>query len=304
MSVFRFHANRWGHGSDYINAQIYHSVVPFVAGWKDAALQNNGQRIIIWLRGGGTTYSYWSAVSVDPVVYDGVQESLPYNEPGGPSHSYKTTLDDYVNSMGVSTGDLLAGSIISTGNINVGANQVQFLSAAGGNNRIQSFGGGGPYGTWLFKSRFDHMVFDAGENPGNERSIIFKTGETERMRLDSYGNFGIGTTSPDSRLTVKGVIHSEEVKVDLNVPGPDYVFEEDYNLLSLSELEAYIRQNKHLPEIPSSKEMQENGIHLKEMNLLLLKKVEELTLYLIEANKEIDSLRKEVRELKINHSKE
>lgn len=163
MSVFRFHANRWGHGSDYINAQIYHSVVPFVAGWKDAALQNNGQRIIIWLRGGGTTYSYWSAVSVDPVVYDGVQESLPYNEPGGPSHSYKTTLDDYVNSMGVSTGDLLAGSIISTGNINVGANQVQFLSAAGGNNRIQSFGGGGPYGTWLFKSRFDHMVFDAGK---------------------------------------------------------------------------------------------------------------------------------------------
>lgn len=109
--------------------------------------------------------------------------------------------------------------------------------------------------------------------------------------VQATGRVGIGTTQLDEALTVKGTIHSEEVRVDLNVPGPDYVFEEDYQLLSLSEIEAYIKQNKHLPEIPSSKEMHENGINLKEMNLMLLKKVEVLTLHLIEMNKTLEGER-------------
>jgi hypothetical protein len=99
------------------------------------------------------------------------------------------------------------------------------------------------------------------------------------------GKIGVGTTSPDAKLTVKGNIHAEEVKVDLNVPAPDYVFETEYNLLSLQEVQAYIRQNKHLPEVPAAKEMEQNGVNLSEMNMLLLKKVEELTLYLLEQEK-------------------
>jgi hypothetical protein len=79
------------------------------------------------------------------------------------------------------------------------------------------------------------------------------------------------------------------VKVDLNVPAPDYVFEKDYNLLSLSEIEKYINQHKHLPEVPSGKEMEKDGVKLMEMNMLLLKKVEELTLHLIEMKKESDA---------------
>ena len=109
---------------------------------------------------------------------------------------------------------------------------------------------------------------------------------TTVMHLQS-GNVGIGTTSPDAKLTVKGTIHTEEITVDMNVPGPDYVFEKDYNLLSLPEIETYINQNKHLPEVPSAKEMEADGLNLKEMNLILLKKVEELTLHLIEQNKVI-----------------
>ena len=123
---------------------------------------------------------------------------------------------------------------------------------------------------------------------------------------DDY-NVGIGTTTPDTKLTVKGVIHTNEIRVDLESPiqGPDYVFEKDYDLLSLAEFEAYIKVNKHLPEVPSAKEMTENGLNLKEMNLLLLKKVEELTLHLIEQNRinEVqekinESLRKEIQDLK------
>jgi hypothetical protein len=111
----------------------------------------------------------------------------------------------------------------------------------------------------------------------------------------SGGNVGIGTSNADEKLTVKGKIHTSEVRVDLqpNV-APDYVFENDYNLTPLSEVEKYIKANKHLPEVPSAKEMEANGMNLKEMNLILLKKVEELTLHLIELKKENESLRKRV----------
>ena len=109
------------------------------------------------------------------------------------------------------------------------------------------------------------------------------------MRIDKDGNVGIGTPTPGSfKLAVNGKIWSQEVNIAMTNPGPDYVFEKDYNLLSLAELEAYIKANKHLPEVPSAKEMEADGLNLKEMNLILLKKVEELTLHLIEANKRIE----------------
>ena len=107
---------------------------------------------------------------------------------------------------------------------------------------------------------------------------------------DMDKNIGIGTNNPDSKLTVKGSIHAEEVKVDLSVPGPDYVFESDYDLKSLEEIEAYIKAEKHLPEIPSAKEMEANGVQLGEMNMLLLKKIEELTLHTIAQEKKINEL--------------
>jgi hypothetical protein len=105
------------------------------------------------------------------------------------------------------------------------------------------------------------------------------------------GNVGIGTTAPDAKLTVKGgIIHAEEVKLDLNVPGPDYVFEESYPILSLEDTKAYVEQNKHLPGIPSSDDMQQNGVNLLEMNMKLLEKVEELTLHLIEQNERLEKI--------------
>jgi len=104
------------------------------------------------------------------------------------------------------------------------------------------------------------------------------------------GNVGIGTPSPDAKLAVAGQVHAQEVKVSVTVPGPDYVFEKDYKLTSLEDIKSYIDQNKHLPEVPSAKEMEKNGVQLGEMNMLLLKKIEELTLYIIELkNENMDS---------------
>jgi len=106
------------------------------------------------------------------------------------------------------------------------------------------------------------------------------------------GNVGIGTATTDAKLTVKGIIHAQEVRIDVNVPGPDYVFESNYKLLSLVDLNKYIQENKHLPEVPSAKEFEQGGVNVSDMNMLLLKKVEELTLYVIELEKKVSALEK------------
>jgi hypothetical protein len=125
----------------------------------------------------------------------------------------------------------------------------------------------------------------------------YPAGSTLTLRAD--GNVGIGTISPDAKLSVKGQIHAQEVKVDLTgAIAPDYVFDKDYNLPSLEEIQSYITANKHLPEVPSAKEMEEKGINVGEMNLLLLKKVEELTLYLIAESAARKQLETEVIRLK------
>ncbi len=112
------------------------------------------------------------------------------------------------------------------------------------------------------------------------------------------GNVGIGTTIPDDRLTVKGRIHAEEVKVDLSVPGPDYVFKEGYDLKSLEEVQEHIQEHGHLPNIPSAKEMEEKGVELGIMNMKLLEKIEELTLYVIELKKENERQQIEIQSIK------
>ncbi|WP_411032370.1 hypothetical protein [Spongiimicrobium sp. 3-5] len=112
------------------------------------------------------------------------------------------------------------------------------------------------------------------------------------------GKVGIGTSTPDYELTVKGKIHAEEVKVDLSVPAPDYVFKNDYQLKTLEEVQNHIDAHGHLPNIPSAKEMETLGIELGNMDMRLLEKIEELTLYILSQNKRINLLEKQI---KANH---
>jgi hypothetical protein len=103
------------------------------------------------------------------------------------------------------------------------------------------------------------------------------------------GNFGIGTTNPTYKLSVKGNIRSEEVVVETG--WADFVFEKDYKLRSLTEVEKYINDNKHLPDVPSAKEIQTNGLRVGEVQTKMMQKIEELTLYVIELKKEIELLK-------------
>jgi hypothetical protein len=116
----------------------------------------------------------------------------------------------------------------------------------------------------------------------------------EAMRIGSNGNVAIGTTDPKGhKLAVAGSIIAEKIKVKTYANWPDFVFNADYKLPSLQQLEAFIIANKHLPEIPSANDIAENGHDLGEMNKKLLQKVEELTLYVIDLQKQLDVLKKQ-----------
>lgn len=110
------------------------------------------------------------------------------------------------------------------------------------------------------------------------------------------GNVGIGTATPDHKLDVCGTIRSKEVFVE--VGWCDYVFDEKYKLKPLYEVEDYIKKNHHLPGVAPATEIESNGLKLAEMSAKHMEKIEELTLYIIEQQKQLDALKKEMEELK------
>ncbi len=112
--------------------------------------------------------------------------------------------------------------------------------------------------------------------------LILQNAGSISMILDENQRVGIGTANPTYKLSVAGTISCGELIVEDVTGWADFVFEDDYSLMSLKDLDKYIQTNKHLPEIPTTAEVEENGISVGEMNTKLLQKIEELTLYTIQ----------------------
>lgn len=183
------------------------------------------------------------------------------------------------------------------------------LSVTGYNKLIQSgnnYFGFTPVSGWSgFKLDGTEKRLILGVDGGQTRNVfdIERTDTWEHMlelRADGSAYFkgaiSIGTTNATHKLNVNGTIRANEIIVETG--WADFVFEKDYNLKPLSEVEQFVNENKHLPDVPSAQEVSENGVSLGAMQSTLLQKVEELTLYVIEQNKRIEKLEKENAELK------
>jgi hypothetical protein len=129
----------------------------------------------------------------------------------------------------------------------------------------------------------------------NDVALTFYTSKannpTEKVRVTANGYVGIGTTTPKAKLDVAGTIRATEIKVEAQTA--DFVFEDNYPLRTLDEVEAFIKENGHLPDFCSAEEMKSSGVNLAEMNKLLLQKIEELTLYAIERDKEVREIKED-----------
>ncbi len=144
---------------------------------------------------------------------------------------------------------------------------------------------------------------NVGSNSASGANLVLETASNNTGSFNAYqifmknnGNVGIGTDNTHGyRLAVNGKTITEELVVELKGNWPDYVFGEGYALPTLPELEQYITINKHLPEMPTAEEVENNGLSLGEMNAILLKKVEELTLYLISQDKKLQELEGKIR---------
>ncbi len=206
-----------------------------------------------------------------------------------------------------SSGKIGIGTLDPINDLDI-AGSVGFISNAGSSGSIAKFNANGVLGNTPFSNNSYVMLGNGTFGPvpssGNASYWSLNNGNLKNTNggnpglvITSAGLVGIGIV-PDvgdaTVLQVEGTIGAREVKVTQS-NFPDYVFNSSYNLRSLSEVENYIKLNRHLPEIPSAAEVESNnGIELGVMQAKLLQKIEELTLYIIEQDKKIDKLQEKI----------
>ncbi len=194
--------------------------------------------------------------------------------------------------------------VITDNNPNAVDLNVRGFALLDGQNASLLFGatGGEPLGQWGIEYNeyaavkgLNFWKPDGSNNFGNYYMFLTDTGKVS-IGLDPNA---AGTYSGNFKLYVADGIMTEKVKVTLRSSSDwsDYVFEDDYNLLSLEEVEAHIEKNGHLPNVPSAEEVAKEGIDVAKMDAKLLEKIEELTLYVIEQQKQIKKLTQQIEKL-------
>ncbi len=210
----------------------------------------------------------------------------PWSESAGIiSYTGDATLTGSFDASAISTGSLSITGLVS------GATFDRVLMEDGSGNLgykdLSSFN----FSHWAIDGS-NNLSYDAGTitstqgiyseaDNASDLALVVKNGATTNFKVDGAGN-----------------IRARKLELDLQSEWPDYVFKDNYELKSLEEVETYVKANNHLPDVPSEKEVRENGIDVAEMDGVLLQKIEELTLYIIEQNKTIKSQQKELKEQK------
>ena len=171
--------------------------------------------------------------------------------------------------------------------------KLQFgTNSSNSNSSLTIANGNNYYGTFFdIRGNLNFRNTNAGVGKVQSVPLVIQRDGTVTMGVWENYNNSI-TDTQGHRLMVNGGILCERVRVIADVPDSDHVFEEEYDLLPLSEVKQFIIENKHLPEVPSAAEFKENGYNLGEMDDLLLRKVEELTLHMIRLEGEIVELKK------------
>ena len=181
------------------------------------------------------------------------------------------------------------GTLIISPKTNYDYNQGIRIGASTGKWSLVMLGAEGSMGTsedaWIMaRSKTLDFIISRNSATGLNGMVITKA-----------GNVGFGTVSPTAKLDVNGTIRSKEVKIEAT-GWSDFVFDKNYQLPTLSEVESHISQHKHLPDIPSQAEVIEQGINVGEMQAKLLQKIEELTLYVIQQDKKIAEQNEKIAE--------
>jgi hypothetical protein len=197
--------------------------------------------------------------------------------------------------IGLSGGAWITGSGSVT-SVRAVQGNVSLFGSGGATDGYCFFGGIGTGGSGTITNGYGVFIGPFAPSIPNKWGVYIQDAAAKNY---FGGSISIGTTSDFGyKLAVNGNAIFTEAKVKLFGSWPDYVFRNDYQLLSLDELEKFIEKNQHLPNIPSAKEVKENGgIMLGEMNAKLLEKVEELTLYILQLKKENDAIKEQLLKL-------
>jgi hypothetical protein len=196
-------------------------------------------------------------------------------------------------------GDVLIGGtgqthffVSQSGNVGVGTSNPGAKLDVNGNMHIK----GNSALVQFENSNTGHKweIYSGGSIGNNGLGIFDRTTSQYLIAFAANGNVGIGTENPslEYKLDVKGEMRACKLHANNLSNWCDYVFEDDYELMPLDSLDAFVKKNKHLPGMPTETEVMENGIDLGEMNAKLLEKVEELSLYVIAQEKRIKELEK------------